>query len=63
MPSLVTYCEDLPKTEVMFLDPISKTNSASGGKNTKVYEYGECIGKAGYYATKNPAILNAISEG
>ena len=44
-------CNSLPKTEVTFFDPTSKTKGASGGKVTSVYEYGDCIGKAGYSAT------------
>ncbi|KAG0198441.1 hypothetical protein BGX28_008154 [Mortierella sp. GBA30] len=43
-------CDSLPFTKAIFYDPTSKTQGASGGKITSVYEYGDCIGKANYFA-------------
>ncbi|KAF9966992.1 hypothetical protein BGZ70_000458, partial [Mortierella alpina] len=45
-------CNTLPFTEATFYNPLSKTRGASGGKITKVYEYGNCVGKV-RYSTKN----------
>ncbi|GJJ74921.1 hypothetical protein EMPS_07279 [Entomortierella parvispora] len=45
-------CDSLPKTEAIFYNPTSRTRGASGGAVTKVYEYGDCIGKAGYNLKK-----------
>ncbi|KAI1290457.1 hypothetical protein EDD11_009348 [Mortierella claussenii] len=45
-------CASLPFTEATFYDPTSKTSGASGGQITSVYEHGDCVGKAGYRATK-----------
>jgi len=45
-------CDSLPKTEATFFYPTSKTSGASGGSIPKPYEYGDCIGKAGYSATQ-----------
>ncbi|KAG0346814.1 hypothetical protein BG005_000515 [Podila minutissima] len=41
-------CDSLPSTEATFYDPTSKTVGANGGRITSVYEYGDCVGKAGY---------------
>ncbi|KAF9361344.1 hypothetical protein BGX26_004202 [Mortierella sp. AD094] len=45
-------CNSLPSTKATFYNPTSKTRGASGGKITSVYEYGDCVGKAGYSARK-----------
>ncbi|KAG0284639.1 hypothetical protein BGZ96_011027 [Linnemannia gamsii] len=45
-------CDSLPYTQAVFYDPTSKTKGAEGGKITKVYEYGDCVGKAGYVVKK-----------
>jgi hypothetical protein len=45
-------CKSLPITEAKFYNPTSKTAGASGGRITSVYEYGDCVGKAGYSLTK-----------
>ncbi|KAF9386608.1 hypothetical protein CPB97_003546 [Podila verticillata] len=45
-------CDSLPFTEATFYSPTSTTRGASGGSNTDVYEYGDCVGKAGYSVTK-----------
>ena len=45
-------CDSLPKTEATFFNPTSKTKGASGGNITSVYEYGDCVGKAGYHLKK-----------
>ncbi|GJJ74919.1 hypothetical protein EMPS_07277 [Entomortierella parvispora] len=47
-------CESLPKTEVIFYNPTSRTKGASGGEITSVYEYGDCVGKAGFILKKLP---------
>ncbi|KAG9326621.1 hypothetical protein KVV02_006132 [Mortierella alpina] len=44
-------CNTLPFTEATFYNPTSRTRGARGGKVTKVYEYGNCVGKV-RYATK-----------
>ncbi|KAF9083218.1 hypothetical protein BGX29_009824 [Mortierella sp. GBA35] len=44
-------CNSLPFTEATFYNPTSKTSGASGGKITSVYEYGDCVSKAGYSTT------------
>ncbi|KAF9285770.1 hypothetical protein BGZ88_009410, partial [Linnemannia elongata] len=41
-------CDSLPYTQAFFYHPTSKTAGAKDGKVTKVYEYGDCVGKAGY---------------
>lgn len=46
-------CSSLPKTEAFFGNPTSNTSGASGGEVTKVYEYGDCVGKVGYSATQH----------
>ncbi|KAG0323812.1 hypothetical protein BG000_002454, partial [Podila horticola] len=35
-----------------FYNPKSKTKGSSGGEITKVYEYGDCVGKVKFSATK-----------
>ncbi|KAG0055431.1 hypothetical protein BGZ83_008568 [Gryganskiella cystojenkinii] len=45
-------CQSLPVTEATFYAPTSKTAGANGGKITTVYEYGDCVGKAGYSVKK-----------
>ncbi|KAG0306752.1 hypothetical protein BGZ98_001760 [Dissophora globulifera] len=45
-------CDSLPFTEATFYSPTSKTSGASGGRITYVYEYGDCVGQAGYSVTK-----------
>lgn len=45
-------CESLPLSEVSIFNPTSKTQGVNGGSITSVYEYGNCIGKAGYSLTK-----------
>ncbi|KAF9271618.1 hypothetical protein BGZ68_003297, partial [Mortierella alpina] len=45
-------CNTLPYTEATFYNPTSKTRGARGGKVTKVYEYGDCIGKVRYSTKK-----------
>jgi hypothetical protein len=45
-------CGSLPWTESVFYNPTTKTKGASGGAVTSVYEYGDCIGKAGYKLRK-----------
>ncbi|KAF9901565.1 hypothetical protein EC991_006013 [Linnemannia zychae] len=41
-------CDSCPYTEAIFYDPTSKTTGASGGKITRVYDYGTCKGKVQY---------------
>ncbi|KAG0268509.1 hypothetical protein BGZ95_002434 [Linnemannia exigua] len=43
-------CDSLPYTRAIFYNPTSNTKGASGGKVTKVYEYGDCVGKVDYSA-------------
>ncbi|KAF9285698.1 hypothetical protein BGZ68_003618 [Mortierella alpina] len=45
-------CDTLPYTEATFYNPTSNTQDASGGKITKVYEYGDCVEKVVYSATE-----------
>ncbi|UNI20470.1 hypothetical protein JDV02_006551 [Purpureocillium takamizusanense] len=46
-------CDSLPKTEVTFFSPTSKTRGASGGSIPRTYEYGgHCVGKVNYSAKK-----------
>lgn len=45
-------CRTLPFTQAKFYNPKSKTKGSSGGAITKVYEYGLCIGKVKFSATK-----------
>ncbi|KAF9085012.1 hypothetical protein BGX29_002216 [Mortierella sp. GBA35] len=45
-------CDSLPYTQAAFYHPTSKTKGAKGGKVTKVYEYGDCVGQAGYAVKK-----------
>ncbi|KAI9236278.1 hypothetical protein MVEG_08328 [Podila verticillata NRRL 6337] len=45
-------CNSLPFTEATFYNPTSKTSGASGGSITNVYEYGDCVGKAGFSVAK-----------
>ncbi|KAG0046164.1 hypothetical protein BGZ83_008638 [Gryganskiella cystojenkinii] len=47
-------CASLPYAEASFFDPTSTTPGASGGSIVKAYEYGDCVGHAGYVATKVP---------
>ncbi|KAF9953193.1 hypothetical protein BGZ72_005618 [Mortierella alpina] len=47
-------CDSLPFTEAAFYDPTSKTVGATGGKITSVYEYGDCVKKAGYSVKQIP---------
>lgn len=41
-------CGDLPKTEVTFNNPTTKTSGATNGVIKKPYEYGDCVGKANF---------------
>ncbi|KAI1305588.1 hypothetical protein EDD11_004902 [Mortierella claussenii] len=45
-------CNSLPFTRATFYNPTSKTKGARGGQITSVYEYGDCVGKAGYSVKK-----------
>ncbi|KAI1501793.1 hypothetical protein F5X99DRAFT_418368 [Biscogniauxia marginata] len=45
-------CDSLPKTEVTFYYPTTKTSGAGYGKIPDVYEYGDCVGKAGYSSSQ-----------
>ncbi|KAF9382840.1 hypothetical protein CPB97_006912 [Podila verticillata] len=45
-------CSTLPKTEVTFDNPTSKTAGASGGVVSTPYEYGDCVGQVGFSTTK-----------
>ncbi|KAK0374679.1 hypothetical protein CLIM01_07972 [Colletotrichum limetticola] len=45
-------CSKLPFTQVFFGNPTSKTQGASGGNITRVYEEGECVGKLNLKATQ-----------
>ncbi|KAF9402814.1 hypothetical protein BGZ94_004806 [Podila epigama] len=41
-------CHTLPATAVSFFHPTSKTSGSSGGKITRVYPYGNCVGKVNF---------------
>ncbi|KAK3196270.1 hypothetical protein K4F52_000650 [Lecanicillium sp. MT-2017a] len=41
-------CASLPKTQVAFYNPTSKTSGAGQGKVSKPYEYGDCKGEVAF---------------
>lgn len=41
-------CRSLPKTEVTFSGPWTKTAGAGPGRLVRAYEYGNCIDRADY---------------
>ena len=45
-------CSSLPKTEATFYNPTSQTQGVSGGMVDEPYEYGNCIGEAGFSTTQ-----------
>ncbi|KAF9381289.1 hypothetical protein CPC16_009912 [Podila verticillata] len=47
-------CNSLPYTQATFYNPTSKTIGANGGKVTRVYEYGDCVGKIDFSTNKTP---------
>ncbi|KAF4435208.1 hypothetical protein F53441_13563 [Fusarium austroafricanum] len=48
-------CSSQPKTHVFFGNPTSKTQGASGGAITSIWEDGECVGKLGYKGAQSVA--------
>ncbi|KAG0272712.1 hypothetical protein BGZ95_011499, partial [Linnemannia exigua] len=47
-------CDSAPFTQATFYHPTSNTSGASGGRITRVYEYGRCEGKVGFSSMKVP---------
>ncbi|KAK3840812.1 MAG: hypothetical protein J3R72DRAFT_401872 [Linnemannia gamsii] len=47
-------CKSAPFTQATFYHPTSKTIGASGGRITKVYEYGGCEGQVAYSSVPSP---------
>ncbi|KAG0369407.1 hypothetical protein BGX24_002429 [Mortierella sp. AD032] len=47
-------CDSAPFTEATFYNPTTTTIGASGGKVTRVYEYGRCEGKVRFSWVKLP---------
>ncbi|KAK2592092.1 hypothetical protein QQS21_010198 [Conoideocrella luteorostrata] len=41
-------CSSLPRTEVTFKNPTSRTSGTSGGSISNIHEYGECVGTDGF---------------